>query len=177
LWRLARPDIFGTVDATRPVVLSDFLSPKRVKIPLRNTEKDALLRELVAVLVEAEGLQSDEEEIFRAVQAREEVLSTGIGDGVALPHAKSEVVPDLVVAAGVSAEPVEFDALDGRPVQIFFLLLAPERAMGAHIKALSRISRLLRQESLRRRLLEATDAREFARIVQEAEATALSNRS
>lgn len=159
------------------MVLSDFLSPKRVKIPLHNTEKDALLRELVALVAQAEGLEKDEEEIFRAVQAREEVLSTGIGDGVALPHAKSEVVPDLVVAAGVSARPVEFDSLDGRPVQLFFLLLAPERAMTTHIKALSRISRLLRQESLRERLIHASDAREFVRIVQEAEATALSNRS
>lgn len=159
------------------MVLSDFLSPKRVKIPLRNTEKDPLLRELVALVAHAEGLEKDEEEIFRAVQAREEVLSTGIGDGVALPHAKCEIVPDLVVAAGVSARPVDFDALDGRPVQLFFLLLAPERAMTTHIKALSRISRLLRQESLRERLVRASDAREFCRIVQEAEATALSNRS
>jgi PTS system nitrogen regulatory IIA component len=159
------------------VLLSDFLSPKRVKVPLENTEKGALLKELVALLVNAERLQRDEEEILRAVVSREEVLSTGIGDGVALPHAKCEAVPDLVIAAGVSAEPVDFDSLDGRPVRLFFLLLAPERAMGVHIKALSRISRLLRQESLRQRLLGAADATEFVRIVQEAEATALSNRS
>lgn len=159
-----------------PVVLSEFLSPKRVKIPLENTERNALLRELVDLVARAEGLESESDEIYRAVQAREEVLSTGVGDGVALPHAKSEDVPGLVVAAGVSAGPVDFDALDGRPVRLFFLLLAPERAMGLHIKALSRISRLLRQESLRQRLLSAANPSEFVRIVQEAEATALSNR-
>lgn len=159
------------------MILSDFLSPQRVQIPLQNTEKSALLRELVSLVVKAEGLEKDEEEIFRAVQSREEVLSTGIGDGVALPHAKSEAVPDLIVAAGVAPQPVDFDALDGRPVQILFLLLAPEQAMGLHIKALSRISRLLRQESLRQRLIAASDAGEFVRIVQEAEATAISDRS
>lgn len=159
------------------MLLSDFLSPERVQIPLRHTEKDALLRELVGLVVQSEGLEKEEEEIYRAVQSREEVLSTGIGDGVALPHAKSESVPGLVVAAGVSTQPVDFDALDGRPAQLFFLLLAPERAMGLHIKALSRISRLLRQESLRQRLIAASDANDFVRIIQEAEATALSNRS
>ncbi len=165
------------MEGFRRVVLSELLSPKRVKIPLENAhEKGALLRELVDLVARAEGLEKEAEEIYRAIQAREEVLSTGIGDGVALPHAKSEAVPDLVVAAGVSAQPVEFDALDGQPVRLFFLLLAPERAMGLHIKALSRISRLLRQDALRQRLVAAADPAEFVRIVQEAEATALSNR-
>lgn len=158
------------------MTLSELLTPSRVKIPLLRTDKDGLLRELVHLVAEAEGLKVHSEEIYRLVCMREEVLSTGIGDGVALPHAKCELVPDLVVGAGVAAAPVDFDALDGRPVQLFFLLLAPERAMGLHIKALSRISRLLRQDSLRQRLLAAPDAAAFVRAVQEAEATALSGR-
>lgn len=158
------------------MTLSELLSPSRVKIPLLRTDKHGCLRELVDLVAQAERLEPHSDEIYRAVWMREEVLSTGIGDGVALPHAKCELVPDLVVGAGVSATPVDFDALDGRPVRLFFLLLAPERAMGLHIKALSRISRLLRQDSLRQRLLAAPDAPAFVRVVQEAEATALSNR-
>jgi mannitol/fructose-specific phosphotransferase system IIA component (Ntr-type) len=168
--------MFFSMDVVRPVLLSDLLSPRRVKIPLESTDKTGVLRELVTVLAEAEGRETDAEEWLRAVLAREEVLSTGIGDGVALPHAKAEQLPDLVMAAGVSAAPVDFDALDGQPVRLFFLLLAPERAIGRHIKALSRLSRLLRQEPLRRRLVAARDAAEFVRIVQEAEASALSGR-
>ncbi len=149
--------------------VSVLLAPERVRIPLRATSKHDVLAELVDVLVASLGLATEREELLQAVLERERVLSTGIGGGVALPHAKYNGLEDLVMAAGASREPVEYEALDGRPVGLFFLLLGPESAAGAHVRALSRVSRIVQNESLRRRLAAATDGEEFVRILGEAE--------
>ena len=133
------------------VLLTDLLTPERIKIPLVSTTKDDLLVELVELAAERAEVQ-DSEEVLRAVQDREEVLSTGIGHGVAIPHGKSSSV-------------------NGRPVNLFFLLVGPESAAGQHVKALSRISRLLRRESFRLRLIAAPDADEFYAVLSEAEAS------
>ena len=87
------------------------------------------------------GEEQQHDELLRAVREREAVLSTGIGNGVAIPHGKSSVIPELRMAAGTAEPPVDFDALDGQPVQLLFLLVGPESAAGPHIKALSRIAR------------------------------------
>ncbi len=110
------------------------------------------------------------ESVMRALQAREEVLSTGIGEGVAIPHAKTPLVGELLMAAGVSAQPVDFDSLDGRSVDLFFMLLGPDAAAGAHVKALGRISRVLRRPGLRDALRAAPDPDAFLRIIAESEA-------
>lgn len=151
------------------VLLSDILSSVRVKVPLRAATKEEVLRELVDVLA-TEGCVADPAEAFRVVEEREQVLSTGIGHGVALPHGKTDTCDQLVIAAGVTADPVEFDALDGQPVELVFLLLGPESAAGSHIKALSRISRLVRQPAVRDRLKSATDSESFLRALSDAEA-------
>jgi fructose PTS system EIIBC or EIIC component len=150
------------------VLLTELLTPERIKIPLAAQTKDEVLRELVEV-VEATSQVDDIDDVLRAVREREEVLSTGIGNGVAIPHGRSSSIPELALAAGVAPQPVDFDALDGRPVQLFFLLVGPEAAAGQHVKVLSRISRLLRQESFRERLVNAGDAEDFYRILAEAE--------
>ena len=150
------------------MLLSELLKPDRVKIPLASTTKEDLLRELVGVVGDAAGIR-DREDVLRAVREREDVLSTGIGHGVAIPHGKTPAVDQLIVAAGVSREPVEFDALDGQPVRLFFLLVGPESAAGQHVKALSRISRLLRRDTFRTRLIAAGSSQEFLSIVSEAE--------
>lgn len=150
------------------VLLSDLLSTARVKVPLAATTKDDLLAELVDLLVEDQCAE-DPVEVLRAVREREAILSTGIGSGVAIPHGKSPVCSGLSIAAGVTSEPVDFDALDGEPVRLIFLLVGPETEAGPHIKALSRISRLVRQPELRERLMEVSDAHEFLRILREAE--------
>ena len=152
-----------------PPRVSVLLVPARVKIPLRATSKHDVLAELVDVLVASLSLTAERDEILQAVLERESVLSTGIGGGVALPHAKYNGLEGLVMAAGASREPVEYEALDGRPVRLFFLLLGPERVAGAHVRALSRVSRIVQNESLRRRLVAATDGEEFIRILGEAE--------
>lgn len=150
------------------MLLSDLLTPDRIKIPLQSESKDDLLRELVEVVGRTTPV-SDLSDVLRAVREREEVLSTGIGNGVAIPHGKSAAVGSLALAAGVTREPVDFEALDGKPVNLFFLLVGPESAAGQHVKALSRISRLLRRDSFRRRLGEARSPEEFYQILREAE--------
>ena len=151
------------------MLLTDLLSRDRVLVPLRGATKAEVMRELVvAALPGADGETADA--VMRALQAREEVLSTGIGEGVAIPHAKTGLVGDLLMAAGVSAEPVDFDSLDGRPVDLFFMLLGSEAAAGAHVKALGRISRVLRRPGLREALRAAPDADAFVRIIADSEA-------
>ena len=139
-----------------------------MKVPLEASTKDELLSELVDVLA-ADRSIDDRDDVLTVVRHREEVLSTGIGHGVAIPHGKSHACPNLVLAAGVAREPIDYDALDGEPVRLVFLLVGPETAAGAHIKALSRISRLVRQPDLRERLLEAGDEGQFLEILREAD--------
>jgi mannitol/fructose-specific phosphotransferase system IIA component (Ntr-type) len=150
------------------VLLTELLSAERIKIPLQAQTKDDLLRELVDVCAEAHGIE-DRADMLRAVREREAVLSTGIGHGVAIPHGKSASVGMLRMAAGRAEAPIDFDALDGEPVSLFFLLVGPESAAGPHIKALSRISRLVRRDDVRERLVSATTAEEFLHALREAE--------
>ena len=149
--------------------LTDLLDSERVRVPLESGQKDELLRELVD-LVMGPGQEAHREEVLRAVLEREAVLSTGIGGGVAIPHAKTNAVPTLRIAAGRTTSGVEFDALDGEPVSLCFLLVGPESDAGAHVKALSRIARVVRRESVRERLNRAKDAEEFLRVLDQAEA-------
>ncbi|MGQ0814955.1 MAG: PTS sugar transporter subunit IIA [Gemmatimonadota bacterium] len=148
--------------------MTDLLTIDRIRIPLEASTKEGVLRELVRVITQ-DGVD-EPEEVLRAVREREAVLSTGIGNGVAIPHGKSSLVPDLVMAAGRTAAPVEFDSLDGQPVQLLFMLVGPETAAGPHIKALSRISRLIRKDSVREQLINAKTAEEFYQGLKEAEA-------
>lgn len=151
------------------MLLTDLLTPDRIRIPLQASTKEELLRELVGI-VTGPDRKEDQEEVLRAVREREAVLSTGIGHGVAIPHGKSPAVAELRMAAGTATAPVEFDALDGQPVALFFLLVGPETAAGPHIKALSRISRLVRNDDVRSRLIAARTADEFLTALHQAEA-------
>lgn len=150
------------------MLLTDLLTPDRIRIPLEATTKEDLLRELVDVVAGTESAEAHAD-VLRAVQEREAVLSTGIGYGIAIPHGKSSAVPELRLAAGRTRDPVDYDALDGRPVRLLFLLVGPETAAGPHIKALSRISRIVRQDTVRNRLSEANSVAEFMQILREAE--------
>lgn len=150
------------------MLLTDLLTPDRIKIPLSGNSKDDLLRELVGIIANSDGIDGDA--VLEAVREREAILSTGIGHGVAIPHGKSASVPELRMAAGRAATPVDFDALDGQPVALFFLLVGPETAAGPHIKALSRISRIVRRDDVRGRLIAARTSDEFLQALRDAEA-------
>jgi mannitol/fructose-specific phosphotransferase system IIA component (Ntr-type) len=153
------------------VQLIELLAPERVRVPLRSRAKEDLLRELVELAAGAHGHEVVEA-LLRSVREREAVLSTGIGDGVAIPHGRTPRLESLVLAAGVCEVPVEFGALDARPVQLCFLLAGPESAAGAHVRTLGRISRLLNRTGLRDALRRARSADEFLALVRESEEAA-----
>lgn len=151
--------------------VSDMLSAERIALGLKSVDKDAVLAELVALAANSLGPEAERDAMLAAVLERESVLSTGIGDGVALPHAKYDRLERPIMAAGVSRIPISFGSLDGKPVRLFFLLLSPESAGGEHVRALSRISRLLRLQGLRARLTSSERPDQFLRAIEQAEGT------
>ncbi|MEO8201176.1 MAG: PTS sugar transporter subunit IIA [Gemmatimonadota bacterium] len=150
------------------MLLTDLITPARIRLPVEARDKPGVLRELTALLVEQCGGVYDD--VLQAIEDRERVLSTGIGFGVAIPHGKSPTVPQLGLVCGVSRYPIPYDAVDGLPVRLFFVLAGPESAAGPHVKVLSRIARLVRRESVRDRLLVAETPAEFQQAIREAEA-------
>ncbi len=149
--------------------LSDLLTPARIRVPLQATDKEGVLRELVALAAVGGSNGSAADEVLGAILEREKQFPTGIGYGVAVPHGKTPALSSLVVAAGTTPVPVPYETIDGEPVRLFFLLAGPESAAGSHVKALSRISRLVRREPVRGKLLSARTSEEFYRALCEAE--------
>lgn len=123
--------------------ITDFLDRNSIKIGLESTDKEGILKELVAVLAGVKDI-GDQKAIVRALLDRENLGSTGIGQGIAIPHGKTDRVKELSAVLGISRKGVNFEALDGEPVYIFFLLVAPKDTAGPHLKALAQISRILR---------------------------------
>ncbi len=152
--------------------LSELLSPSRIRIPLQAHDKAGVLRELVDLMVTGDGAagpSSQAEEVMGAILERERQFPTGIGYGVAVPHGKTPALSGLGLVAGTSPNPIPYETVDGEPVRIFFMLAGPESLAGAHVKAISRISRLARREPVRKQLLEARTPQEFYRVLCEAE--------
>ncbi len=133
--------------------LMEILSQDRVKIPLENTDKNKIIEEMVGMIDQSSPLKN-KDQILQAVLAREAVMSTGVGDEIAIPHGKSEGVDDIIAALGITKEPVNFDSLDDKPVRLIWLLVGPQDKTGPHLKALSRISRLMHQKDFRDRLMD-----------------------
>jgi mannitol/fructose-specific phosphotransferase system IIA component (Ntr-type) len=151
------------------VRLSELLSPSRIRVPLKSHDKAGILGELVDLLLPTPGAATDREEVLEAVLERERQFPTGIGFGVAVPHGKTPALSGLGVVAGTSSEPVSYETVDGQPVRLFFLMAGPETMAGTHVKAISRIARLVRHETVRSRLLGARTPDEFYRVLCEAE--------
>ncbi|MCG8467466.1 MAG: PTS sugar transporter subunit IIA [Gemmatimonadetes bacterium] len=150
--------------------LAELLPVHRIKVPLRAKDKAGLIEELADSLAKACGVgESAKEDMRMAVLAREAVLSTGIGGGVALPHGRSEAIGELAVFGGRTDGPVDFEAVDGRPVEIIVLVVGPESASDEHIGALSRIGRLFRSDSLKQELIAAESAEDFHDAIRRAE--------
>jgi nitrogen PTS system EIIA component len=150
------------------VLLTELLAPDRVMVPLRVADRQAAIAALTGMLADVAGASPDA--VLAAVMERESVQSTGIGFGVAIPHGRCGAVRELTMVAGVSAHPVPFDAIDGEPVRLFFLIVGPESSAGLHVKILSRIARLVRHDTVRQQLLEATTADAFYNVILDAEA-------
>jgi PTS system nitrogen regulatory IIA component len=150
------------------VLLSELLSPEQVVIPVSARDKSGVIAELTRHLTDRLG--GDYAEVLAAVHEREAGGSTGIGSGVAIPHARSRGVDKLSLVCGVSSSPVAYDSIDGEPARLFFLIVGPEGSAGQHIKVLSRIAVLVRRESVRQQLCKAETPDEFYNILLGAEA-------
>ena len=147
--------------------IMDFLSKDAITVDLKSVNKNDAIKELVDLLIKAEEIdKKDKSKIVELLMAREALGSTAIGHNVGIPHAKTDCVKDLVGAFGLSKRGVDFDSLDGEPVYIFFLLLAPQDSAGPHLKALARISRLIKDKYFRDTLRQAKDEKDVVRIVE-----------
>lgn len=149
--------------------ITDILNREASILELSANAKDALLAEMAGALASAEaGL--DEGALLGVLREREALQSTGIGEGVAIPHGKVAGLERLVATFARSTRGVDFDSIDGEPTQLFFLLVVPEQSGGQHLKALARISRFFRDASFRERLMAAQDLDEVFRAIEEEDA-------
>ncbi len=146
----------------------ELLSPEAIIADMKSTEKSAALVELTDLIVSLKG-GLDRDEVLGVLQERERLGSTGIGDGVAIPHGKLKNLEQLLLAFGCSKAGVDFDSMDGKPAHLFFLLLAPEESVGIHLKTLARISKLLKSPAVRESLLNASGSDDLFRIITEEE--------
>lgn len=149
---------------------SDFIKTGAIRAELASESKQAVIEELVQSLQDAGEIDGDQrDDIIAAIMKREELGSTGIGRGVAVPHTKHPSVQKLVGTVGVSTTGVDFDSLDGEPVQLFFLLISPPERPGDHLRALENISRQLRDETFCRFLKQSKNPEDIQQLLQEAD--------
>ena len=149
---------------------AEFVSEKAIKSDLSAKDKEGVIREIIQSLVDAEKLaEEDVESIFKAIMKREELGSTGIGRGIAVPHTKHPSVSNLVGAVAVSEEGIGFNSLDGENVQVFFMLISPPDQPGDHLRALENISRQLRDEDFCMFLKQCRTNEDILQILEEAD--------
>jgi fructose-specific phosphotransferase system IIA component len=148
--------------------LTDILKPVNIKIPLESKTKTEAITELVNLLA-ANGEVTDARKVLDSVLDREATRTTGIGNGLAIPHGKCSGTNHLVMAIGKPAQPIDFQAIDGRPVNIIWLLNSPPDKTGPHIHALARISRLMTIEKFRQLLYAAKTGQEVFDIIEQQE--------
>jgi fructose-specific phosphotransferase system IIA component len=148
--------------------LSELLNENAVSLRLRAREKREALVELVNLLEAGHGFNS-QGEILDRVMRRESMMTTGIGNGVAIPHGKARSVDRMAAAVGVSQEGLEFESEDGQPVYLLVLLVSPESATTQHVRVLANLSRLLKEESVRKGLREAKSPEAFMSVLHAAE--------
>lgn len=149
--------------------ITEILTSDAISSNLKAKNKKEVIEELVDLVAGPAKIQ-EKKKVVQKILEREELGSTGIGQGIAIPHGKSDAVKELAAAFGISRNGVNFDALDGAPVQIFFLLIAPESAPSAHLKALARVSSLLKDRYFRRTLLGASNKDDLFACIREEDA-------
>lgn len=146
----------------------DVLKPDCVKVPLQATEKRAAIEELVDVLAAA-GAVGDATELKAAVWQRETQRSTGIGEGLAIPHGKGAAVKRLAMAIGMPTQPIEYDSIDRKPVKLIVMLVSPPDRVTEHVQALGRLSRLMTDPIFREKTYAARSAEELFELFRKAE--------
>ena len=155
---------------------SDFVAVEAIRPNIAATSKEGVIREMTQSLVDAGKIAANEmESIVKAIMKREDLGSTGIGRGVAVPHTKHPSVKRLIGTVAISQGGVDFESLDGDPVQLFFLLVSPPDRPGDHLRALENISRQLRDDSFCKTLKEATGPQDVWRLLEEADAQSIAS--
>jgi len=150
--------------------ISDILTENLVATGLAGTTKNDIIDAMID-LVASSPKVLDKEKVRKAIFEREEIMSTGVGNGFAIPHGKTEAVADIVAAFAVTGQPIDYQSLDEKPVRLVFLLVGKDNLVGPHIKLLSRISRLMNKEEFRKRLLELKTPKEILEAFRQEEAT------
>jgi len=148
--------------------LTQILQPGCLKVPLASRDKESAIIELVDSL-DAAGVLLNRDTVLNAVLTREKTRSTGIGSGIAIPHGKCNAVRELVMAIGITKEPIDFHSVDGHPVRIILLLVSPADQTGPHIQALARISRVMLDDKFRQRLQNAKSAEQARELLTKKE--------
>ena len=145
----------------------DVLHKEAILSDLKSLDKKGVLEELVTPVARISGI--NHEYLVRVLMERERLGSTGIGEGIGIPHGKLKDLESLILGFGLSRKGVDFESMDGMPTHIFFLLITPENSTGIHLKLLARISRILKNEMFREKLLNAADSDEIYSIIKEEE--------
>jgi len=158
------------MEQSQKLMISDLLSPETIELNLNQTNRDEVLRALVNKIPGLKNRPDGQETLFRAILERENLHSTGIGDGVALPHARNAIVGLVerpVIVFGKHKNGIPYGSIDGEPVKLFFLIVAPNVTQHLHI--LARISRILRQPGLTKSLLAANTPEKIISVIRETE--------
>jgi fructose-specific phosphotransferase system IIA component len=148
----------------------EILHEQVVRTQLPGTSKTEIINAMIDLAATQERVL-DKEKMREAIFEREKIMSTGVGSGFAIPHGKTDAVSDIVASFAITAEPIDYQALDDQPVRIVFLLVGRDNMVGPHIKLLSRISRLMNREEFRKRLLNAKSPAEVLEIFRQEEET------
>jgi fructose-specific phosphotransferase system IIA component len=148
--------------------VNELLKPKYILTDFKSDKKDDVINELIDLLKGDEKVL-DLEEVRKCVFDREKIMSTGVGKGFAIPHGKTNSVTDIIAVFGKSKKPIEYDALDGEPVNLIFLMVGKDTLVSKHIKLLSRISRLMNNDEFREKLVKAESKEYILKIFEEEE--------
>jgi len=149
--------------------LTEFLSQSAIKVPVEGTSKRGVIHELVDLICAREG-EAFVEQVYQSVMERERLMSSGIGQGIALPHGFTPGSTTFSAALGIAAQPIEFEAIDGKPVTLIFLIVSDEEHTNTKLKALARISRLLHRGDFRSALADSTSAVDAMQVIVDEEA-------
>lgn len=149
----------------------DVLHKEAILSSLKSFDKKGVIEELVTPVARISGV--NHEHLVRVLMERERLGSTGIGEGIGIPHGKLKDLESLILGFGLSRKGVDFESMDGLPTHIFFLLITPENSTGIHLKLLARISKILKNEAFREKLLNAANSDEIYSIIMEEEEKAL----
>lgn len=151
------------------MVLSELITEDLILADIGAGGKLEVLRTFVARFFKA-GLVGDAEECLYAIRQREQIESTAIGEGIAIPHGRSDTVKQLAIAFGRSKEGIAFDALDGKPVHLLFMIVSPKDAQAGYLQAVAKIARLLKNKTLRARLLDAESPKDAMQVIRDFDA-------